>query len=166
MMAIGSGSLLALSLALLAVRHAATAVGLAAAQGAMLGVVAVGAGRYPEAGVLLAANAVVLPGLLWILPAPSPRPPRLGPTIRLAAGAVLALLTGALGLPLVLVALGILVAAVARDRTVQAAGLLAMQNGLALAGLSLPVAERIAALVPAVPVLVLGAVLASQRRVR
>lgn len=151
-----AGLVLALSVALLVAPRPAVAAVLVAAQGAALAVAAAADGFYPDAAVLVSLNALALPWLLSGLAGPSPRP-RLSVIASLCAAGLLALLAAPLSPPLAVVLLGILLAWASRDRVIAVIGLLAMQNGIALAGLSLTQPERLAAVVPAIPALACAA---------
>ncbi len=158
------GPILALAFAVLAARRVGTALGLTAVQALVLAAVAVLRGLYPEAAAILLLNGIGVPWLLHSLPAGKPHRPRIGPVTSLCAGAVLALLAAPVSVPLAVVLLGILVTAATRDRSMQVLGLLAMQSGIALAGLALPAPERIAAILPAIPALAWAALWASRRQ--
>ncbi len=158
------GLMLVLSFALLAARRTGIALRLVAGQAAVLAGSAVLRGRYGEAAAILLLNGVSLPGLLHTLAVSKPGRPRIGVAAGLGAGAVLALLAGPFGVPLAVVLLGILLAAASRDRVVQVLGLLAMQSGIALAGLDLPAPQRLAAIMPVIPALACAAMWAAQRR--
>jgi hydrogenase-4 membrane subunit HyfE len=164
MSAADAGPILALSFGLLLARGAATALTLTAAQAAILALLAAFRGFYPEAALLLLLNAAGLPWLLSGGSTAIPPRPRFGVSASLAAGAILTLLAAPVSAPLAVVLLGILVAATSRDRTIQVLGLLAMQNGIGLAGLGLGDAERIASIVPVIPVLAWAALWASRGR--
>lgn len=164
MSGLDGGFILVLSFALLAVRRAGTGLVLAAGQAVVLAGAAALRGRYPEAAAILLLNGVALPGLLRSLRFAKPNRPRIGAAASLCAGAVLTLLAVPFGVKLAVLLLGILVAAASRDRVVQVLGLLAMQSGIALAGLDLPPPERLAAILPLIPALACAALWASRRQ--
>jgi hydrogenase-4 membrane subunit HyfE len=152
-----AGPILALSFGLLVAETTIPCAVLAAVQAALLGVLAVRLGLYPEAALLLLLNAAAGPWLLTTQAPATPPRPRIPLVPRLACAAVLALLVTPVSTPLAIVLLGILTAASARDRAIQGLGLLAMQNGIALAGFTLGDVERIAAILPVIPVLACAA---------
>ena len=158
-----SGLILILSFVLLAARTPVSFLALAAAQAVVLAVSAAVQGYYPEAAALLVLNAVGLPLGLRAHATSQPRAPRIGFPARLGAGVVLALLAAPLSVPLAVLLLGLLTVAGSRDRVVHVAGLLAMQNGIALAGLALPDAERMAAILPVIPALACAALWSVRR---
>ena len=95
-----------------------------------------------------------------LLFAPDPgitRKPRIALSARLAAATVLTVLAAPVSVPLAVLLLGILATAASRDRTIQVVGLLAVQNGIALAGGGLGTPEQIAAILPVIPGLALAA---------
>ena len=159
-----TGMILALGLALLAVRQRAAVLGVVAVQAAVLAGVAAADGLLPEATAVLALNAGGLPWLLWRLPPVPTRRPRLNQPAALAVGAALAVLATYQSLSLAAMLLGMLAAAVSRDRVTQVAGLLAMQTGIGFAALSLGDAERFAGIVPVIPGLAYVALVASAWR--
>ena len=158
------GLLLVLAFGLLAMPGFGIGLGLVAAQGLVLAGAAVVRRLYPEAAALLLLNAMALPWVLRALPLAPPRRPRIGPVLALCSGAVLAVLAAPVSVPLAVLLLGILVAATSRDRRIQVLGLLAMQSGIALAGLGQAQPERIAAILPVIPALAWAALWAAERR--
>lgn|GEM_PF-6754805 len=159
-----SGLVLTLGLALLAMRQRAAVLAVVAAQAAVLSGIAASDGLFPEAGAILLLNACGLPWLLWRRPPVPARRPRLGQPATLAVAAGLAVLAMYESPPLAVMLLGMLAAAVSRDRVTQVAGLLAMQTGIALAALGLNEAERIAGIVPVIPALASAALAVSEWR--
>ena len=159
-----AGLLLGLSVALLAARHTGSLPRLAAGQAVVLAAGAVQRGLYPEAVTILLLSGAVLPWLLHRLSDAKPIRFRYGIVTRWCAAAVLVLLAVPFGIPLAVVMLGILATAASRDRVVQVAGLLVMQNGIALAGLDGPAPERLAAMLPLIPALACAALWASRRQ--
>lgn len=159
-----SGLVLTLGLALLAMRQRAAVLAVVAAQAAVLSGIAAGAGLFPEAGAILLLNVCGLPWLLRRRPPVPARGPRLRQSAALIVGAGLAALAMYESLPLAVMLLGMLAAAVSRDRVTQVAGLLAMQTGIGLAALGLNEAERIAGIVPVIPALAYAALAASAWR--
>ena len=157
------GLVLVVSFALLAARTSGSSLALVAGQAALLAASAGMRGLYAEAAAIVLLNAVGLPLVLHNLASSQPRLPRFGFGARLCVGGVLALLAAPLSVPLAVLLLGILVVAASRDRAIQAIGLLAMQNGTALAGLGLAEPERIAAILPIVPALACAALLTVRR---
>ena len=164
MTAADAGPILVLSFGLLLSRRATTAAIVTASQAAVLAFLVSQRGLYPEAALLLLLNAAGLPWLLSGSTTVTPLRPRLGLAASLAVAAVLTLLAAPVSAPLAVILLGILVAATSRDRTIQVLGLLAMQNGIALAGLGLAEAERMAAIVPVIPALAWVALWTSRGR--
>jgi len=157
MIAASGGPVLVLSAALLVCRRANVALGVAVLQAGVLAVVALSQRQYLAAALLTLLNAAGA-GVLLYEATPSNVPkPRIGLAAMLLAAVVLAVLAVPVSVPLAIVLLGILTSAASRDRTVQVVGLLAMQNGIALAGIGLGVPEQIAAIVPVIPGLVLAA---------
>ena len=159
-----AGLLLGLSVALLAARHTGSLPRLAVGQAVVLAAGAVQRGLYPEAATILLLSGAVLPWLLHRLSDAKPIRFRYGIVTRWCAGAVLVLLAVPFGIPLAVVMLGILATAASRDRVVHVAGLLAMQNGIVLAGLDGPAPERLAAMLPLIPALACAALWASRRQ--
>lgn len=157
------GLVLALSFVLLGARSSASALALAAAQAAVLTAYAIVRGFDLEAAGLL-LNAAGLPFLLYQVAPSRPRAPRIGFSARLCIGAVLALLAAPFSVSLAALLLGLLLSASSGDRVVQLAGLLAMQNGIAVAGLDLPEPERFAAILPVIPALACAALWAARER--
>jgi hydrogenase-4 membrane subunit HyfE len=157
------GLILAVSFALLVARTSGSCIALVAGQAVLLAVYAAMRGLYAEAATIVLLNAIGLPLMLHGLASAEPRLPRFGFAARLCAGGVLALLAAPLSVPLAVLLLGILVVAASRDRAIQAIGLLAMQNGVALAGSGLAEPERIAAILPVVPALACAALLTVRR---
>lgn len=164
MSAAGAGPILALSLALLLAQRGNAALAIAATQAAVLAASAAVQGLYPEAALLLLLNTIGLPWLVFRPISATPPRPRFGVLGSLSAAGVLTLLAAPMSVSLAVVLLGILTAAASRDRTIQVVGLLAMQNGIALAGLGLAEPERIAAIVPAIPALAWAALWVSRGR--
>ena len=159
--------ILALSLALLVSGRTATVLALVAAQGAALSIMAAEQGFYPEMGLIVLVNAVGLPWLLFGLMPATLRRPRIALPLRLVAAAGLTMLAAPVSVPLAVMLLGILLAATSRDRVIQVVGLLAMQNGIALAGLGQGALasgdfQRFASILPVIPALA-GAALWSSR---
>ena len=159
-----SGAILGLGLALLAMRQRAAVLLVVAVQAAVLAGVAAGDGLLTEGAAILVLNACGLPWLLWRLPLVPARRPRLSQPMALAVATALAALAAYESLPLAVMLLGMLTAAVSRDRVTQVAGLLAMQTGIALAALGSGDAERIAGIVPVIPGLAYAALVASAWR--
>lgn len=164
MSVLDGGIVLALSFALLCPLRIELALALGSAQAAALAGAAIARGSYKEAVAILLLNGIALPGLLRSLPPSGRRPMRVPNVTMLSAGGILALLAAPLNVPLAVVLLGILLAASTRDRTAQVLGLLAMQNGIALAGLDLPDVERVAAILPVIPALAWAALWTCERR--
>ena len=158
-----SGLILALSFAMLAARQRSAMLGLAAAQASVLALTAVERGYYPEAAVLLLSNAAVLFWLHRTTHAVRPARPRIGAVWLLCVGGGLAGLAGPFGVPLAAVLQGMLFLAASRDRVLQVLALLAMQSGIALAGLDASATERMVAMVPIVPGLALAALVVLRR---
>jgi hydrogenase-4 membrane subunit HyfE len=156
MMAADGGVVLALSLALLCPRQLGIALALASAQAAAVSLAALGRGMWMEALTILLLNAIGLPLMLRRSPMPRPSDPIMSIGAILLAGMVLTLLAIAVdggGVPLAVVLFGVLVAATHRHKAMQVLGLLAMQNGIALAGLDTAGATRFGAILPIVPAL-------------
>jgi hydrogenase-4 membrane subunit HyfE len=152
-----AGPILALSFGLLVAETTIPCAVLAAVQAALLALLAVRLGLYPEASLLLLLNAAAVPWLLTTQAPATPPRPRIPLVPRLACATILALLVTPVSAPLAIVLLGILTAAAARDRAIQGLGLLAMQNGIALSAFTLGDVERIAAIMPVIPVLACAA---------
>jgi hydrogenase-4 component E len=152
-------AILALGLAVIAVRRRSVAIVLLAAQSLALSVGAftLASGRSGEflvASLVLATKALVLPALLFALMRRT-REPRLigaarGPLVRLAAAGALALTTIAVLPPLrltgahvehvsvALVLVGIAIVATRRPALHQLVGLIVAENGLSLLAISVP----------------------------
>ena len=161
--------ILALSLALLVSGRTATVLALVAAQGAALSIMAGEQGFYPEMGLIGLVNVVGLPWLLFGLTPATPRRPRIALPLRLVAAAGLTMLAAPVSVPLAVMLLGILLAATSRDRVIQVVGLLAMQNGIALAGLGQGVLalgefQGFASILPVIPALASAALWSSRGR--
>ncbi len=150
-------TLVALGIGVVVVRRRSIAVALVTAQALLLAVAAVGEGASADemiAAAMLALRGVVLAGLFLLLVRRTreTRPVRAGvaPLARAAAAVVLALafiwLVPPLGLDalaaeratLSLVAIGLVTAATRRATLFQVLGIVLVENGLALAALSLP----------------------------
>ncbi|MEI7711309.1 MAG: hypothetical protein WCI94_07745 [Rhodospirillales bacterium] len=142
-----SGLVLALSFAMLAARRRSIVLGLVAAQASTVAFAAAERGYWAEAAVLPIASAAAI---FLSRDAADPALPRIGAASLLGAGGALAALAVPFGVPLAAVLLGILLAAASRDRVVRVLAVLAMQNGIALAGLDAGVVERLVAFVPVV----------------
>jgi hypothetical protein len=152
-----AGPVLVLSAALLACRRANVALAVVAAQAAVVAISALSQRLYLAAALLGGLNAV---GAVVLLYAPDPAnllKPRIAMLPTLALGSGLAVLAAPVSMPLAVVLLGILATAASRDLTMQVLGLLAMQNGIALAGFGLGTPEQIAAILPVIPGLALAA---------
>ncbi len=152
-----SGWVLALSFGMLATGRRMPVLGMAGGQIAILTAAAIARGAYLPAAILALSNAAVLVGLFWAMPGVRAAAPRLGGVAALGSGGVLAMLAAPFGVPLAVVATGILLVAIARDRIVQAAGLLTLQAGLVAAALDGAVVQPSAALLPILPGLALAA---------
>jgi hydrogenase-4 component E len=156
-------SVVALGVGVVVVRRRSLAVGLVTGQALLLAAVALGAGRSLEAAI--AAAALVLRGILLaalllflVRRTRESRPVRAGvaPLARAAAAVGLALaliwLIPPIGLDsmaaeratLSLVALGLVTAATRRATLFQVLGIVLVENGLALAALSLPGSSSLA----------------------
>ena len=156
-------SVVALGVGVVVVRRRALAVGLVTGQALLLAAVALGAGGSLDAAVAAAAlvlRGILLAGLLLFLVRRTreSRPVRAGvaPLARAAAAVGLALaliwLIPPIGLDsmaaeratLSLVALGLVTAATRRATLFQVLGIVLVENGLALAALSLPGSSSLA----------------------
>lgn len=160
MMMADGGLVLALSFALLCPRRLGIALALASAQAVTVSLAALGRGMWTEALTILLLSGFALPLLLRRSPMTpgtgSDAQPMVSSGAILLAGTVLTLLAIAAdlgGVPLAVLLLGVLVAAAHRHKAMQVLGLLAMQNGIALAGLDTAGATRFGAILPIVPTL-------------
>ncbi len=161
MIAADGGLVLALGLGLLWPRQIGIALGLVAAQSGAVALSAVIRGQWVAAGLVLVFGAAVMPWLTRLLPPRAPERPAFGRWPLLLLGSVMVLLAFAAepdGVPLAVLLLGLLLVAVHQSRPLQIAGFMAMQNGIALAGLDQSGLLPIACLLPVVPGLVLAAV--------
>ena len=154
-----AGTALALSLAVLAARRPGAVLGAYAAQATVLAL-AVGWQAWQQASLPLAAAALLTFGAkgvglpLLLRPAFREMRPAAGGWVPVALGAGLAALAAAtapegLAPALAMILLGLLTMAVRRGRALRTAGLLSLENGVALATFG-------AAGVPAVPALALA----------
>ncbi len=138
-----AGVMLALSLAMLAARRPGSVLGAYAAQAAVLAL-ATGWQAWQQASLPLAAAALVTFGAkgvglpLLLRPTFRDKRPAAGGWVPVALGAGLAALAAAvapeeLAPALAMALLGLLTIAVRRDRALRTAGLLSLENGVALA---------------------------------
>ena len=157
MIVTASGPVLVLSASLLVCRRPNVALAVVVAQAAVLAVAALLQRHFLAAALLAVLNAGGA-GVLLFAPVPTNvLKPRIALPFGLAVASVLAALAAPISVRLAVVLLGILVTAASRDRTIQVMGLLAMQNGIALAGFGLGTPEQIAAILPVIPGLALAA---------